>query len=112
MGISCKNGKLTITDNDNISLSNLNRQFLFHKNDVKENSSKSFCAKREALKINKDMKIQNYQFISAVYNLSARKYIDYLSTFFNKIFSVYLNSGTEGTKLIVMIYFILIKVFV
>ena len=54
MGISCKNEKLTITDNDNISLSNLNRQFLFNKNDMKENSSKSFCAKREALKINKD----------------------------------------------------------
>ena len=116
MGISCKNGKLTITDNDNISLSNLNRQFLYNKNDMKENSSKSFCAKREALKINKDMKIQDYQLlinddtrdifddefiekqnilISAVDNLSARKYIDDLSTFFNKI---YLNSGTEGTK--------------
>ena len=116
MGISCKNGKLTITNNDNISLSNLNRQFLFHKNDVKENSSKSFCARREALKINKDMKIQDYQLlvnddsrdifndefiekqnilVSAVDNLSARKYIDDLSTFFNKI---YLNSGTEGTK--------------
>ena len=107
MGISCKNGKITITDNDKISLSNLNRQFLFHKNDVKENSSKSFCVKREALKINKDMNIQDYQLlinddtrdifndefiekqnilISAVDNLSARKYIDDLSTFFNKIY--------------------------
>lgn len=116
MGISCKRGKITITDNDNISLSNLNRQFLFHKNDVKENSSKSFCAKREALKINKDMNIQDYQLlinddtrdifndefiekqnilISAVDNLKARKYIDNLSTFFDKI---YINSGTEGTK--------------
>jgi len=116
MGISCKKGKLTTNYNDNISLSNLNRQFLFNKNDMKENTSKSFCAKREALKINKDMKIQDYQLlinddtryrfndefiekqnilISAVDNLSARKYIDDLSTFFNKI---YLNSGTEGTK--------------
>jgi len=123
MGISCKNGKLTITDNDNISLSNLNRQFLFHKNDVEENTSKSFCAKREALKINKDMKIQDYQLlinddtrnifnddfiekqnilISAVDNLSARKYIDDLSTFFNKI---YFNSGTEGTKANSEIYY-------
>ena len=123
MGISCNNGKLTITDNDNISLSNLNRQFLFHRNDVKENTSKSFCAKREALKINKDMKIQDYQLlinddtrdifndefiekqnilISAVDNLSARKYIDDLSTFFNKI---YLNSGTEGTKANSEIYY-------
>ncbi len=116
MGISCKRGKLTITDNDNISLSNLNRQFLFHKNDLKENSFKSFCAKREALKINKDMNIQDYQLlinddtrdifndyfiekqnilISAVDNIQARKYIDNLSTFFNKI---HINAGTEGTK--------------
>ena len=116
MGISCKKGIITITDNDNVSLSNLNRQFLFHKNDVKTNSSKSFCAKREALKINKDMNINDYQLlindntrdifnddfiekqnilISAVDNIPARKYIDDLSTFFGKI---YINSGTEGTK--------------
>ena len=116
MGISCNKGKITITDNDNISLSNLNRQFLFHKNDINENSFKSFCAKREALKINKDMNIQDYQLlindetrdifndefierqnilISAVDNINARKYIDNLSTFFNKI---YINAGTEGTK--------------
>lgn len=116
MGISCNRGKITITDNDSISLSNLNRQFLFHKNDVKEKSYKSFCAKREALKINKSMNIQDYSLlinddtrdifsdefienqdilISAVDNLKARKYIDNLSTFFNKI---YINSGTEGTK--------------
>jgi hypothetical protein len=44
MGISSKNGKITITDNDNIVLSKLNRQFLFNKNDVKENNSKSYCA--------------------------------------------------------------------
>ena len=116
MGISCNRGKITITDNDSISLSNLNRQFLFHKNDVKEKSYKSFCVKREALKINKNMNIQDYPLlinndtrdifsdefienqdilISAVDNLAARKYIDDLSTFFNKI---YINSGTEGTK--------------
>ena len=116
MGISCNRGKITITDHDNISLSNLNRQFLFHKNDIKENSFKSFCAKREALKINKDMNIQDFQLFindetrdifndefiekqnilfSAVDNIQARKYLDNLATFFGKI---YMNSGTEGTK--------------
>jgi ubiquitin-activating enzyme E1 len=116
MGISSGNGKITITDNDNISVSNLNRQFLFHMNDIKENLSKSFCARRESMKINKDMRIQSYQLlvnndtrnifddefidkqnilISAVDNIEARKFIDNLSTFYNKIF---IDSGTEGTK--------------
>ena len=116
MGISCNIGKITVTDNDNIALSNLNRQFLFNINDVKENKSKSYCVKREAMKINKDMKIKDYQLlineetrnifdddfmekqnviISAVDNIQARKYIDNLCTFYNKIL---LDSGTEGTK--------------
>ncbi len=123
MGISCKNGQITLTDNDNISLSNLNRQFLFHKNDVGENSSKSFVAKREALKINKDMNIKNYKLLvddnsrdifddeffekqdiifSAVDNLNARKYIDKKCTFYNKIF---INSGTQGTMANSYIYY-------
>ena len=118
MGIACKNGKgtITLTDNDNISLSNLNRQFLFRKNDVGENSSKSFVAKREALKINKDMNIKDYQLlvndstrnifddeffesqdliVSAVDNMKARKYLDNKCTFYNKIF---IDSGTQGTN--------------
>lgn len=116
MGISCKNGKITITDNDNIALSNLNRQFLFNINDVKDNKSKSYCVKREALKINKDMKIDDFQLlineetrnifddsfmekqniiISAVDNINARKFIDSLCTFYNIIL---IDSGTEGTK--------------
>ena len=116
MGISCKNGVITVTDNDNIALSNLNRQFLFNINDVKENKSKSYCVRREAMKINKKMKIKDYQLlineetrnifdddfmenqnviISAVDNVDARKYIDNLCTFYNKIL---LDSGTEGTK--------------
>jgi len=115
MGIACKNGQITLTDNDNISLSNLNRQFLFHKNDVGENSSKSFVAKREALKINKEINIKDYQLlvdestrdifddeffekqdllIGAVDNIIARKLIDKKSTFYKKIF---IDSGTKGT---------------
>ena len=116
VGISCNDGEITITDNDNIVLSNLNRQFLFNQNDVKENNSKLYCAKREALKINNNMKIKDYQLlvndnstdifddeffekqniiISAVDNLKARRYLDNLCTFYNKIF---IDSGTEGTK--------------
>ena len=116
MGVSCKKGKITLTDNDNISLSNLNRQFLFHKNDIGENSSKSFVAKREALKINNNMNIKDYQLlvndstrdifdddffenqnivISAVDNMKARKYLDKKCTFYNKIF---IDSGTHGTS--------------
>ena len=123
MGISCENGKITITDNDNIVLSNLNRQFLFHRNDIKGNNSKSCIAKREALKINKEMNIKDYQLlvnnntreifndefienqniiISAVDNLEARKFIDNLCTFYNKIF---IDSGTEGTKANCDIYY-------
>ena len=83
---------------------------------MKENSYKSFGSKREALKINKDMKIQdckllinndtrdifNDEFIEkqiilifAVDNLSSRKYIDHLSAFLDKI---YLNSGADGAS--------------
>ena len=117
MGISSGKGKLSITDNDIISLSNLNRQFLFHKNDINGNNYKSFVAKREAMKINNKMKIEHFQLlinkdtrdndfhdkffnsqdiiISAVDNINARKYIDKLCTFFDKIL---IDSGTEGTK--------------
>ena len=83
---------------------------------MKENSYKSFVSKREALNINKDMKIQDYKLlinddtkdifndefiekqnilILDVDNLSSRNYIDDLSTFLDKI---YLNSGADGAS--------------
>lgn len=43
MGIGCSDaGKIHVTDNDNIEVSNLNRQFLFRKGNVGD--SKSACA--------------------------------------------------------------------
>lgn len=114
MGISQNKNNITVTDNDNIVISNLNRQFLFREDDIGKN--KSFCACREAKKINNDTNLINKDnivskeneeifddfffekqdiVISAVDSLPARKYIDSLCTFYNKIF---LDSGTEGTR--------------
>ena len=121
MGLSQDKSNITVTDNDNIILSNLNRQFLFKSNDIGKN--KSFCACREAKKINEEINLisQNYLvcketrdiyddifwekqniIISAVDNIKARKYIDNLCTFYNKIF---IDSGTEGTRANCDIYY-------
>jgi ubiquitin-activating enzyme E1 len=44
MGIGCSaGGKVYCTDNDNIEISNLNRQFLFRKNHVGSSKSKIAC---------------------------------------------------------------------
>lgn len=115
MGISCNsNSSVTVTDNDNIVTSNLNRQFLFRQLDV--GMSKSTCACREAKIINKSISLKPYQLllcddtknvftdnfwdnqdiiISAVDKLSARKYIDKQCTFYNKHL---IDSGTQGTN--------------
>ena len=115
MGISCNsNSSITVTDNDNIVTSNLNRQFLFRQSDV--GMSKSTCACREAKIINKNISLKPYQHLlcddtksifddsfwdnqdiifSAVDKLSARKYIDKQCTFYNKYL---IDSGTQGTN--------------
>ena len=121
MGIAQDKNNITVTDNDNIVISNLNRQFLFKSEDIGKN--KSLCACREAKIINKDINLINQNYlvsketrdiyddlfwekqdiiISAVDNLSARKYIDNQCTFYNKIF---IDSGTEGTKANCDIYY-------
>jgi len=44
MGVGCSEyGKVTVTDNDNIEVSNLNRQFLFRKSNVGESKSGVAC---------------------------------------------------------------------
>ena len=115
MGFSTKeNSLVTITDNDSIEISNLNRQFLFKSKDI--GKSKSKCACEAIKKFNKDFncvgldllvnenteKIFDENFwkkqdfiITAVDNFKARKYIDSQCILFNKIL---IDCGTEGTK--------------
>ena len=115
MGISTnKNSKVIITDNDNIEISNLNRQFLFRKEHT--GKSKSECACKAIKEMNKEFNCEyqinlvNYEteniyneefwkkqnfIITAVDNVSARKYIDSQCTLFNLNL---IDSGTEGIK--------------
>lgn len=117
MGISTsksKNSIVTITDNDYIEESNLNRQFLFRMKDI--GLSKSEVASNYVKNMNHDFKciplkgrvgqetenIFNENFwkkqdfiINAVDNVEARIYINQKCIQFGKIL---INSGTNGTK--------------
>ena len=117
MGISTdkkKKYKVTVTDNDNIIESNLNRQFLFRNENIGDSKSKVAC--KNVLKINpsfncidkqarigpenenifndKFWKKQNF-IINAVDNIEARKYIANKSKLYEKIL---IDSGTNGVK--------------
>ncbi len=60
MGVGCSaEGKVTVTDNDNIEVSNLNRQFLFRKNNVGESKSKVAC--QIAHDINHHLNVQDHK---------------------------------------------------
>lgn len=115
MGISTsekKENKVILTDNDNIELSNLSRQFLFRNSDI--GNSKSICACREVKKMNNNFNCEALQYlvcentidifddnfwenqniiITAVDNLKARKYIDKKCTFYSLIL---IDAGTNG----------------
>lgn len=111
---SGENGSLTVTDDDNIENSNLNRQFLFRRKHVKK--SKSVVACGVAQSINPDLKVHAHKgraepktehiftdlfwdeldvVFGAVDNVHARKYIDSKVVLHNK-YSI--ESGTLGTK--------------
>jgi len=115
MGLGCgPNGSVTVTDNDNIEVSNLNRQFLFRQPDVGSSKSATACAKAKAM--NPDLKVTTYQtfvspdtedlfnddfwesldfIVNAVDNIKARLYVDSQCVWYEKPL---LESGTLGTK--------------
>jgi ubiquitin-activating enzyme E1 len=96
MGIGCsKDGLVSCTDNDNIEVSNLNRQFLFRKGDVSTSKSETAC--RIGREMNSDFNVRSYQtlvgdqtenifhdefwenldfIVNAVDNIKARLYVD------------------------------------
>ncbi|CAG9316463.1 unnamed protein product [Blepharisma stoltei] len=113
-GICCGSGELTVTDDDNIEVSNLTRQFLFNMTNVGQ--SKSECATRIAKIMNPEINVTalknrvcpetenlfNDRFwgklnavFGAVDNVHARVYVDSKCVWYKKPL---FESGTEGTK--------------
>ena len=108
-------GKITITDNDLIEKSNLNRQFLFRPRDIQK--SKSLTASKAIVEINSEIKIDPHQhkvspeteeviytdeffrckniIVNALDNVDARRYVDSRCVT-NKV--PLLESGTMGPK--------------
>jgi ubiquitin-activating enzyme E1 len=115
MGLSCgPEGLLTVTDDDTIEISNLNRQFLFRKEHVGESKSKT--ASKVAQEMNPDLKVVAHKnrvdpereniftdefwdgldmVVGAVDNVHARMYVD-SKVVQHKLHSF--ESGTLGTK--------------
>lgn len=115
MGVGCsEEGRVTVTDNDNIEVSNLNRQFLFRKNNVGESKSKTACD--IAKDMNNSLNVDSYKLyvaqetegifndkfwdnldfvVNAVDNIKARLYVDARCVWYTKPL---LESGTLGTK--------------
>ncbi|CAA9991164.1 SUMO-activating enzyme subunit 2, putative [Plasmodium knowlesi strain H] len=103
--IGCRN--IDIVDIDTIDITNLNRQFLFKKDDVKK--YKSFVAKQRALQHKKDLNINAYTFdvctmkgsdiakydyvVNALDNIKARKYVNKLCVMEKKVL---IEAGSTG----------------
>ncbi|CAF0935485.1 unnamed protein product [Rotaria sordida] len=109
-----RNGEITITDHDHIEKSNLNRQFLFHKQHL--NQPKSIVAAQSARDMNNELKIQSYTLkvgvgsndlcsdafmcdqtiiVNALDNIEARRYMDSRCVTNKKPL---IESGTMGPK--------------
>lgn len=114
MGLGAKGGKICLTDMDRIEISNLNRQFLFRRENVGQ--PKSVAAAEAAERMNPDFKVHCYEVPvgpdtedqfdesfwssldgvwNALDNVKARRYTDSKCVFFSKPL---LESGTLGTK--------------
>ena len=116
LGVACgPKGRITITDNDIIEKSNLNRQFLFRPGDIRQ--SKAVTASNATVKINADIVIKVYQekvcpqtendlfndkffqeqdiCVNALDNVEARRYMDSRCVTNQKAL---LESGTLGAK--------------
>ena len=115
MGVGCSiDGKVQVTDNDNIEVSNLNRQFLFRKHNVGHSKSQVAC--NIAKGMNSDLNVQDFMtrvgedteevfnddfwekldfVVNAVDNIHARLYVDSRCVWYEKPL---LESGTLGTK--------------
>lgn len=115
MGVSTEgNGKTYCTDDDNIEISNLNRQFLFRRHHVGSNKCEVACEAGKKINNNckyESMKLKvaaenedffNDQFwtkldyvVCAVDNVKARQYIDNQCVWYERPL---FESGTLGTK--------------
>jgi ubiquitin-activating enzyme E1 len=115
MGVSTTGkGKIMCTDDDNIEISNLNRQFLFRKQHVGKNKSEVAC--EVGRRINSDARFESVKMrvgpdsedffnddfwtglnfvVNAVDNIKARQYIDNQCVWYEKPL---FESGTLGTK--------------
>jgi ubiquitin-activating enzyme E1 len=114
MGLGARNGVISVTDMDRIEVSNLNRQFLFRKENVGQ--QKSVAASDRARKMNPDLHIRTFEtpvspdtenffndpfwrnltgVCNALDNIKAREYVDTKCVFYGLSL---LESGTLGTK--------------
>ena len=115
MGLGCsKKGLVSVTDNDHIELSNLNRQFLFRNKHIGKSKSEIAC--KEATKLNSEFNSKSYNelvspdteetfndefwegqkyIVNAVDNRKARLYIDSKCVWHKRAL---FDSGTLGTK--------------
>lgn len=115
VGLACgDNGKVVVTDNDRIEVSNLNRQFLFRDHNVGQ--PKSVAATNAVVQMNSTLKVEALEHLvapetehifndefwnkinvvtNALDNVKARLYVDGKCVYYKKPL---LESGTLGTK--------------